>query len=150
MPNFERKHVVNHKAQDMFNLVADVEKYPEFLTMCEALTVRETRERGGKTLLVADMTVGYKSINETFTSQVFLKPDEMLIEAKYIDGPFKHLDNRWRFNDIENTGTSEIDFYIDYAFKSMALGVLMGSMFERAFAKFTQSFEARADEIYRV
>jgi coenzyme Q-binding protein COQ10 len=96
------------------------------------------------------MTVGYKSINETFTSQVFLKPDEMLIEAKYIDGPFKHLDNRWRFNDIENTGTSEIDFYIDYAFKSMALGVLMGSMFERAFAKFTQSFEARADEIYRV
>ncbi|MBO6917625.1 MAG: type II toxin-antitoxin system RatA family toxin [Rhizobiaceae bacterium] len=148
MPKFERTHLVNHKAQDMFDLVADVEKYPEFLPMCEALTIRETRERGGKTLLVADMTVGYKSINETFTSQVFLKPDEMVIEAKYIDGPFKHLDNRWRFTDVDDTGTSEVDFYIDYAFKNMALGLVMGSMFERAFAKFTQSFEARADEIY--
>ena len=110
MPKFERTHLVNHKAQDMFDLVADVEKYPEFLPMCEALTIRETRERGGKTLLVADMTVGYKSINETFTSQVFLKPDEMVIEAKYIDGPFKHLDNRWRFTDVDDTGTSEVDF----------------------------------------
>lgn len=149
MPKFDRKHIVNHTARNMYDLVADIEKYPEFLPMCEGLTIRETRERGGKTLLVADMTVGYKSINETFTSQVLLKPDELAIEAKYIDGPFKYLDNQWHFIDIENQNTSEVDFYIDYAFKNMALGLLMGSMFERAFAKFTQSFEQRADEIYR-
>lgn len=147
MPKFEKQHKVNHSADNMFALVADIEKYPEFVPMCEGLTIRDTRERDGKTLLVADMTAGYKAVKETFTSQVLLKPDEMIIEAKYIDGPFKHLDNRWTF--IEGDAhSSTIDFYIDYSFKNPALGLLMGSMFERAFAKFTQSFEQRADEIY--
>jgi len=147
MPKFEKRHTVNHKAQDMYALVADIEKYPEFVPMCEALTIKETRERGGKTLILADMTVGYKAIRETFTSQVLLKPDDLAIEAKYIDGPFKHLDNRWNFIEGEG-GFSDVNFYIDYAFKNPALGLLMGSMFERAFAKFTSAFEARADEIY--
>ncbi|MEW7008240.1 type II toxin-antitoxin system RatA family toxin [Lentilitoribacter sp. EG35] len=147
MPEFEKHHKVNHKADDMFALVADVESYPEFLPMCEALTIRDTRDRDGKTLLIADMTVGYKAIKETFTSQVLLKPDEKIIEAKYIDGPFKHLDNRWTFIEGDKQ-SSTIDFYIDYSFKNPALGLLMGAMFERAFAKFTQSFEQRADEIY--
>lgn len=147
MPKFEKQHPVNHSANDMFALVADIEKYPEFVPMCEALTIRDTRERDGKTLLVADMTAGYKAIKETFTSQVLLRPDEMIIEAKYIDGPFKHLDNRWTFIEGDDH-SSIIDFYIDYSFKNPALGLLMGSMFERAFAKFTQSFEQRADEIY--
>lgn len=150
MPKFERTHIVDHKAQDMYDLVADIERYPEFIPMCEALTIRETRERGGKTLLIADMTVGYKAMRETFTSQVLLKPDELIIEAKYIDGPFKHLDNKWCFIKVEEHDGCEIDFYIDYAFKNMALSLLMGSMFERAFSKFTHSFEQRADEIYQL
>lgn len=138
----------------MFALVADVEKYPDFVPMCEALTIRDTRTRDGKTLLVADMSVGYKAIRETFTTQVLLKPQELIIEAKYIDGPFKHLDNRWRFEDGPDSKTdqnaSDIHFYIDYQFKNPALGMLMGGMFEKAFAKFTSAFEERADVIYGV
>ncbi len=70
----------------MFALVSDVEKYPQFLPMCEALSIRSRKEREGKTLLIADMTVGYKLIRETFTSQVLLKPDENVIDVKYVDG----------------------------------------------------------------
>ena len=131
----------------MFSLVADVEKYPEFLPLCEALAVRSRRERDGRTLLVADMSVGYKAIRETFTTQVFLKPDEKVIEVKYIDGPFKYLTNIWRFEDREG-GRSEIDFFIDYEFKSKILGALMGSMFDRAFRMFSEAFEKRADQVY--
>ncbi len=148
MPEYQTRRRVHHSPQDMFDLVADVEKYPEFLPLCEGLTVRSRKESsGGKTLLVADMTVGYKSIRETFTTQVLLKPEELAIDVKYLDGPFRYLDNRWRFlaaGDKECT----IDFYIDYAFKSRMLGVLMGSMFDRAFRMFAEAFEKRADTIY--
>ncbi|GAC1042176.1 type II toxin-antitoxin system RatA family toxin [Rhizobium sp. No.120] len=131
----------------MFDLVADVERYPEFLPLCEALTVRSRKERDGKTLLVADMTVGYKAIRETFTTQVLLNKAERAIDVKYIDGPFKYLDNRWRFQPAEDGG-SVIDFFIDYEFKSRILGALMGSMFDRAFRMFTDAFETRANKIY--
>ena len=131
----------------MFDLVADVERYPEFLPLCEALTVRSRKERDGKTLLIADMTVGYKAIRETFTTQVLLNKAERAIDVKYIDGPFKYLDNRWRFQPSENGG-SVIDFFIDYEFKSRILGALMGSMFDRAFRMFTDAFETRANKIY--
>ena len=89
----------------MFALVADVERYPEFLPLCEALTVRSRRERDGATLLVADMTVGYKAIRETFTSQVLLKPADNAIDVTYLSGPFARLDNRWRF------AATEVDIY---------------------------------------
>ena len=133
----------------MFALVADVEKYPEFLPLCDALTVKQRREKEGRTLLVADMTVGYKAIRETFTSQVLLTPDDLVIEAKYIDGPFRYLDNRWEFADGENGGC-DVRFWIDYEFKSRTLGILMGSMFDRAFRMFSEAFEKRANEIYGV
>jgi coenzyme Q-binding protein COQ10 len=131
----------------MFALVADVEKYPEFLPMCEALSVRERRERDGQTLLVADMTVGYKAIRETFTSQVHLKPAENQIRARYLDGPFKSLDNLWTFRPA-GEGACDVVFYIDYEFKSRVLGALMGAMFDRAFRKFAEAFEERADKVY--
>ena len=120
---------------------------PEFLPLCEALSVRSRKERDGRTLLVADMSVGYKAIRETFTTQVFLKPDEKTIEVKYIDGPFKYLTNVWRFED-QGIGRSEVDFFIDYEFKSRILGAVMGSMFDRAFRMFTDAFEKRADQVY--
>lgn len=130
----------------MFALVADVEKYPQFLPLCEALSVRSRKERDGRTILVADMTVGYKAIRETFTSQVLLKPDENVIEVKYLDGPFKYLTNIWRFEPLPDG--SRVHFFIDYEFKSRILGALMGSMFDRAFRMFAEAFEKRADEIY--
>jgi coenzyme Q-binding protein COQ10 len=147
MPQFQTTRPANHTADEMFALVADVEKYPQFLPLCEALIVRSRKEREGRTLLVADMSIGYKAIRETFTTQVFLKPDEYAIEVKYIDGPFKYLNNVWRFEDRGN-GRSEVDFFIDYEFKSRILGALMGSMFDRAFRMFTDAFEKRADLIY--
>jgi coenzyme Q-binding protein COQ10 len=147
MPQFETRRLVKHSPERMYNLVADVEKYPEFLPLCDGLTVRSRKERDTKTLLVADMTVGYKAIRETFTTQVLLKPDESAIDVKYLDGPFKYLDNRWRFERGENGGCS-VYFFIDYEFKSRLLGALMGSMFDRAFRMFAEAFEARADKIY--
>lgn len=149
MPQYETTRLVRHAPDRMFALVADVERYPEFLPMCEALHVRSKRERDGMTLLVADMTVGYKAIRETFTSQVLLKPAESLIDVKYVDGPFKYLTNHWRF-ELHGAGGCEIRFFIDYEFKSRILGAVMGAMFERAFRMFAEAFEKRADEVYGV
>jgi coenzyme Q-binding protein COQ10 len=149
MPKFEIRRPVKHSAEKMYALIADVERYPEFLPLCEALAIRSTKERDGKTLLLADMTVGYKAIRETFTTQVLLNPAEQAIDVKYIEGPFKYLDNRWRFEPAADGGQgSVVHFFIDYEFKSMILGALMGSMFDRAFRMFTDAFEKRADQIY--
>lgn len=147
MPKFQDRTPVRHSAAQMFDLVADVERYPEFLPMCEALKVRERRERNGKTMLIADMTVGYKMIRETFTSQVLLKPEENAIDVSYVDGPFRYLDNKWRFEPREDGGC-DVVFFIDYEFKNRALGMLMGAMFDKAFHMFSQAFQKRADTIY--
>ena len=147
MPQFETRRIVKHSPEQMYALVADVERYPEFLPLCEALAIRSRRERDDKTLLVADMTVGYKAIRETFTTQVLLAPAERAIDVKYIEGPFRYLDNRWRFEPAGEGGCS-VHFFIDYEFKSRILGAVMGSMFDRAFRMFSEAFEKRADEIY--
>lgn len=147
MPQFETHRSVPHTPDQMFDLVADVERYPQFLPLCEALSVKNHKERDGKELLIADMTVGYKAIRETFTTQVLLNRAERVIDVKYIDGPFRYLDNRWRFVEAEDGGCT-VDFFIDYEFKSRILGALMGSMFDRAFRMFTEAFEKRAATIY--
>lgn len=147
MPKFETTRLVGHGPKRMFDLVADVEQYPQFLPLCRALSVRSRKQRDNDTILVADMTVGYKAIIETFTSQVHLKPDEQVIEVKYLDGPFRYLHNVWRFEPAD-AGGSKVKFFIDYEFKSRILGALMGSMFDRAFRMFAEAFEKRADEIY--
>ncbi len=147
MPQFETVKHVRHPPAEMFALVADVERYPEFLPLCEALRVRSRKERDRQTVLIADMTVGYKAIRETFTSQVHLKPDESAIDVKYLDGPFRYLSNTWRFDAVEGGGT-DIHFFIDYEFKSRILGAMMGAMFDRAFRMFTSAFEKRADSVY--
>lgn len=148
MPTFTTHRQVAHSAREMFDLVSDIERYPEFLPMCEALRVRSRRECEEKILLLADMTVGYKVIRETFTTQVFLQPKKNLIEVKYIDGPFRYLENRWAFHDIENINSCYVEFFIDYEFKNKMLGLMMGSMFDIAFRKFTDAFEMRAHQIY--
>ena len=146
MPKFETTRPVRHTPENMFSLVADVEKYSEFLPLCEALKVTSRRERDGKTLLVADMTVGYKAIKETFTSQVMLDPDALRIEVQYLNGPFRYLNNVWTFLPAE--GGCNVGFFIDYEFKSRMLGMVMGSMFDIAFRRFSQAFEERADLVF--
>ncbi|KQT48698.1 cyclase [Aureimonas sp. Leaf454] len=147
MPKFQTTRSVRHAPDQMFDLVADVEKYPEFLPLCQRLEVRSSRERDGKTLLVADMTVAYKMVRETFTSQVLLNREARQIDVKYVDGPFRYLDNRWTF-EPRGDGGCEVGFDIDYEFKSRTLGLLMGSMFDYAFRRFATAFETRADAIY--
>ena len=146
MPKFEATRRVAHTQGEMFALVADIEAYPQFLPLCESLAVRSRKERDGRTILVADMSIGYKAIRETFTTQVLLNPAEHAIDVKYIDGPFKYLSNIWRFDPAEKG--CEVHFFIDYEFKSRILGAVMGTMFDRAFRMFSEAFEKRADVIY--
>jgi coenzyme Q-binding protein COQ10 len=130
----------------MYDLVADIERYPEFLPLCEDLRVRSREPAPAGEILIADMTVGYKHIRETFTTRVELRPAEPRILVAYLDGPFRRLDNRWSF--LPNGAGCDVDFFIDYEFKSPILGLLVGAVFDAAFRKFAEAFEDRARVVY--
>ena len=150
MPSFRTTRRVAHSAANMFELVADVEQYPQFMPMCTGLDVRR-RSTGpdGRETVIADMSVGYKAIRETFTSRVTLDRAALQILVEYVDGPFKHLENRWNFCDEEGAAQrSRVEFFIDYEFRSRMLGLLMGGLFDAAFRKFAAAFERRADLLY--
>ncbi|MBV9751441.1 MAG: type II toxin-antitoxin system RatA family toxin [Hyphomicrobiales bacterium] len=147
MPSFRTTRRVKHTPEEMFDLVADVEKYPLFLPLCEGLKVRSrVPGEGRRETLIADMSVGYKAIRETFTSKVTLDREKLKITVAYLDGPFRRLENRWTFKP-EGHGAI-VEFYISYEFKSRMLGMLMGTMFDRAFRKFAGAFEKRAEVVY--
>jgi coenzyme Q-binding protein COQ10 len=146
MPEFRTTRHVTHSAEEMFDLVAEVERYPEFVPFCESLMVRGRRKEGETEVLVADMTVGYKLLRETFTSKVTLDRPALTIRADYLDGPFRALENSWHFTPAEPG--CEISFCIEYEFRSRTLALLMGAMFDRVFRTFADAFEARADEVY--
>lgn len=148
MPSFTTTRHVSHKASDMYALVADVERYPEFVPMCEALKVRRSVASGeGVTIQTAEMSIGYKMIHETFTCRVSLDRPRFTIQTEYIDGPFKYLENRWTFRDTAEGG-SDVQFFIDYEFKSRTFALLAGAVFDTVFRKMAEAFETRADEIY--
>lgn len=148
MPHFTNKRRVFHSATDMFGLVADVERYPEFVPLCRSLKVRQRSPAGeGVEVVVADMTVSYKLVRETFRSRVTLDRPALRILVEYLEGPFSHLENRWTFRPLGER-SCEVEFYIDYEFRSRTLGLLMGAMFDAAFRRFAQAFERRADRIY--
>jgi coenzyme Q-binding protein COQ10 len=148
MPQFPTKRRVRHAASDMFDLVADVDKYPQFLPLCQSLRVlRRTEGAEGIETIVADMTVAYKVMRETFTSRVTLDRQNLQILVEYLDGPFSRMENRWDFHPAAERAC-EVEFFIVYEFKSRMLGILMGSMFEMAFRRFADAFERRADAVY--
>ncbi len=147
MQTFQTTRRVRHSADEMFRLVAAVEDYPKFVPLCEQLRVRRREEAGDTQVLVADMTIAYKFIRETFTSRVTLEPKGPQILVEYLDGPFRHLENRWRFQAVADA-VCDIDFYIAYEFRSRSLQLLMGAMFDKAFRKFVVAFEERADAVY--
>ena len=152
MPQFSTKRRVRHTAANMFDLVADVEKYPQFVPLCSALKVKSRAARGdGLAVLVADMTVAYKLIRQTFRSRVTLDRPGLKIVVEYLDGPFSRLQNRWTFHPAgegANLQACEVEFFIDYEFRSRTLALLMGAMFDAAFRKFSVAFEQRADAVY--
>lgn len=148
MPQFSTKRKVAHSAPDMFALVADVEHYPEFVPLCRSLQVRQrTADGEGREVIVADMTVAYKLIHETFTSRVTLDRKKLEILVEYLQGPFRKMNNRWRFLPA-GQAACEVEFFIAYEFRSRTLGLLMGAMFETAFRRFSAAFERRADQVY--
>jgi coenzyme Q-binding protein COQ10 len=149
MPQFSTKRHVQHSTSDMFDLVADVECYPEFVPLCRSLKVRKrSSDAEGRQVIVADMTVAYKLIYETFTSRVTLDRPNLEILVEYLEGPFRKMNNRWRFHPA-GQGACDVEFFISYEFRSRALGLLMGAMFDAAFRRFSAAFERRADQIYR-
>jgi coenzyme Q-binding protein COQ10 len=148
MPRFSNKRRVQHRAEQMFNLVADVERYPEFVPLCQSLKVRQrTPKPDGTEVIVADMTVSFKLVKETFTSQVTLDRPNMKIRVEYLRGPFSSLENRWTF-ESKGEESCDVGFFIAYEFKSRMLAMLMGSMFDTAFSRFAAAFEKRADQVY--
>ncbi|WP_420393528.1 type II toxin-antitoxin system RatA family toxin [Acuticoccus sp.] len=150
MPQFQTTRRVKHAVDNMFDLVADVQAYPRFVPLCKALTVRR-RDRlpDGREVLVAEMTVAYKFLRETFTSRVTLDRANNVIDVTYLDGPFKELFNRWTFTAVDEA-TTDVGFAIRYEFRSRALAAVMGSVFDHAFRRFAAAFEERADRVYGV
>ena len=148
MASFSTKRRVRHPAADMFALVADVESYPQFVPLCREMKVRRrTAGVNGTEVVIAEMTVAYKMIHETFTSRVTLDPANSQILVGYLDGPFSHMENRWTFR-AAGEDACDVEFYIAYEFRNRALGLIMGTMFDTAFRRFAEAFERRADLVY--
>jgi coenzyme Q-binding protein COQ10 len=148
MPQFSTTRRVAHSAADMFDLVADVEHYPAFVPLCRSLNVRKRTNAGdGKEVIVADMTIAYKIVRETFTSRVTLDRQKLEILVEYLEGPFQKMNNRWNFRPA-GENVCEVEFFIIYEFRSRTLGMLMGSVFDAAFRRFSSAFERRADVVY--
>lgn len=154
MKSFRTRRHVSHSAADMFALVCDVDSYPQFVPLCEGMKVRKRAEVApGVVELVAEMQVGFKAVCERYTSRVTCDSNKLEVKVAYIDGPFRKLDNRWSFRDEapgpDGRPRSTVEFFIAYEFKSMALGLLMGAMFDKAFQKYADAFVSRADTVYR-
>lgn len=142
MPRHSETRNLPYSPDQMFDLVADVKRYQEFLPWVAATRIRSDSD----THMVADLVVGFKSLKETFTSKVNKhRPDAITID--YIEGPLKHLHNEWKFAPDGKGGTN-IDFCVDFAFKSRIFEMLAGQMFDRALRKMIGAFEARAHELY--
>lgn len=142
MPGIRETRRLPYSAAQMFDLVADVKRYPEFLPWVIATRVRSDSE----TEMVADMVVGFKAIREKFTSRVE-KERPGWLRVHYMDGPLRDLDNKWQFADI-GPGECEIDFCVDFTFRNPVFERLAGQYFDRAFRKLVSAFEARADQLY--
>lgn len=143
MPTHAEKRVVPHTQQQIFDLVADVESYPQFLPWCLACRIRRRLEPDAFT---ADLMIGFKVFREQFTSQVTLLQPER-IDVIYQKGPFRYLNNHWKFSTNQN-GHCVIDFYIDFEFRSKTLQKLIGALFNEAVQRMVNAFEKRAAQMY--
>lgn len=143
MPTHAEKKVLPHRPEQMFDLVADVGRYPEFLPWCVGARIRSRTD----TLLVADLIIGFKGMRESFTSRVALDRDAMTIDVSYQDGPFKHLNNNWKFR-VAEADQCLLDFYVDFEFKSRVLQKVIEMLFGEAVRRMVAAFEQRAAQLY--
>ena len=142
MPTHAEQRALPYSPQQMYDLVADVDRYPEFLPWCIGSKVR--RQRGNT--IVADLVIGFKMIRERFTSEVKLQPETMRIDVRYLEGPFKYLNNVWVF--YEHDKGCLIDFYVDFEFRTRFLQRMMEPLFNEAVRRMVKAFESRADQLY--
>jgi coenzyme Q-binding protein COQ10 len=142
MPRHSEKRNLPYTPDQLFDLVADVQRYHEFLPWVAAVRVRSDSE----ILMIADLVVGFKAIKETFTSRV-TKQRPAKIKVEYVDGPLKYLENDWTF-EPDGKGGTHLSFCVDFAFKSRIFETLAGQMFDRALRRMIVAFEARAHELY--
>ncbi|MDE3037408.1 MAG: type II toxin-antitoxin system RatA family toxin [Pseudomonadota bacterium] len=141
MTSHTEQQISPYSPQQLFDLVADVERYPEFLPWCRAARVLEHKD--GE--ILAELVISFAHLTERYTSRVTLSPPDA-IDAAMIKGPFTHLENRWRFT--PEGGGTRIDFFLDFRFRSKLLEKLIGGLFGKAAAKMTGAFKTRADELY--
>ena len=146
MPAHSETKRLPYTAQQMYDLVADVDQYPQFLPWTAAARVRSTEDQGDHTVMLADLVVSFKVFREKFGSRVVLWPDKKKIDTAYIDGPFKHLESTWRFADVD--GGCEVSFDVDFEFKNRILQGIIGVVFNEAMQRVVRAFEKRADDLY--
>lgn len=142
MPRHEEKRPLPYRSDQLFDLVADVDSYPEFLPWCTASRIKHRSDE----LIIADLVIGFKGITERFTSRVTLDRPNCRIDVTYERGPFKYLKNRWIF--VPSDNGCVVDFYVDFEFRSRILEKLIGLVFTEAVRKMVGAFERRADDLY--
>ena len=142
MPTHAEKRPMPYTPEQLFDMVADIEKYPEFLPWCTAARIRKREEH----VIVADLMIGFKVVREKFTSRVELyRPDK--INVAYAEGPFRYMNNHWVFERMEDGGTL-IDFYVDFEFHSKVLQKIMGALFNEAVKLMVSAFQKRSSLLY--
>ncbi|RMH48713.1 MAG: type II toxin-antitoxin system RatA family toxin [Alphaproteobacteria bacterium] len=147
MPTHAERRIVPYTAEEMFDLIAGIDRYPEFLPWCSAARIRSRRREGAQEIVEADLVISFKVFRERFGSRVVLRPDEHRIDVSYLDGPFRHLNNHWHFRPLPD-GRCEVDFFVDFEFRSSVLQALIGMVFNEAMQRIVRAFERRAEALY--
>ena len=146
MPTHSETKRLPYTPQQMYHLVADVARYPEFLPWCAAARIRSHRPQGAAEVMEADLVISFKVFRERFGSRVTLWPDEMRIDTEYLDGPFRYLQSNWRFRPAE--GGCEVEFFVDFEFRNKVLQGVIGVVFHDAMQRIVRAFERRAADLY--
>ncbi|MBL4805819.1 MAG: type II toxin-antitoxin system RatA family toxin [Rhodobacteraceae bacterium] len=146
MPSQTETRIMPHSPEQMFDLIGDIAKYPEFIPWIAGARIRKTTEIVDGTVIEADLIVSFKVFRERFTSRVTIKPDARTIDVEYLDGPFKYLVNSWRFT--PHADGCEVYFHVDFEFKSKVLQALIGVVFTQAMNRIVGAFEKRAEALY--
>ncbi len=146
MPSHSETRVLPYSSQQMYDLVADVANYPKFLPWTAAARIRSTEDQGDHQIMMADLVISFKVFREKFGSRVTLWPERKQIDTAYIDGPFRHLESTWRFQDVD--GGCEVSFDVDFEFRNRLLQGAAGMFFNEAMQRVVRAFERRAAELY--
>ncbi len=146
MPTHSETRILPYTAQEMYDLVADVAQYPNFLPWCAAARIKSVVPQGNTEVMEADLVVSFKVFRERFTSRVVLMPESYQIDTEYLDGPFRYMKSNWKFRDTE--GGCEVSFFVDFAFRNVVLEKLIGVVFNEAMLRIVRAFEERAADLY--